>query len=56
MRTGTAHLPLHNGKAPAWLFSRMTLLEREIVALQAAEFGTGEVLAPTPTGFRRSGA
>jgi len=45
MRTGTAHLPLHGGKAPAWLFSRMTLLAREIVALLAAEFGTGEVLA-----------
>ena len=26
MRSGTAHLPLHSGRAPAWLFSRMVLL------------------------------
>lgn len=30
MRTGRADLPLHTGKAPAWLFSRMTLLAREM--------------------------
>ena len=29
-RTGTAQLPLHGGKAPAWLFSRMVKLAREI--------------------------
>ena len=29
-RTGTAHLPLHGGKAPAWLFSRMVKLPCEI--------------------------
>ena len=23
MRSGTANLPLHSGRAPAWLFSRM---------------------------------
>ncbi|MDQ1274006.1 MAG: hypothetical protein QG591_2636, partial [Planctomycetota bacterium] len=23
MKTGIAHLPLHAGKAPAWLFQRM---------------------------------
>lgn len=28
MRTGTADLPLHGGRAPRWLFERMTLLAR----------------------------
>lgn len=28
MRTGTADLPLHGGRAPHWLFERMTLLAR----------------------------
>ncbi|HEX8648169.1 MAG TPA: DUF763 domain-containing protein [Thermoleophilaceae bacterium] len=43
-RTGTADLPLHGGKAPAWLFSRMTALSREIVVFMASEFGTAEIL------------
>ena len=30
-RTGTADLPLHGGRAPAWLFSRMTRLARAVV-------------------------
>ena len=30
MRTGSVQLPLHYGKAPLWLFSRMKLLAREI--------------------------
>ncbi|MDQ3957450.1 MAG: DUF763 domain-containing protein [Actinomycetota bacterium] len=30
MRTGRADLPLHNGRAPAWLFERMSSLAREI--------------------------
>ena len=30
MRTGRADLPLHGGRAPAWLFERMRLLAREI--------------------------
>ena len=29
-RTGIANLPLHGGKAPAWLFRRMVKLSREI--------------------------
>ncbi|MCL6518495.1 MAG: DUF763 domain-containing protein [Armatimonadetes bacterium] len=45
MRTGTANLPLHGGTAPAWLFSRMTKLSREIISLMVIEFGTNEVLA-----------
>src|SRR5438128_986910 len=36
MRSGTANLPLHSGRAPAWLFSRMVRLAREITADIAA--------------------
>src|SRR5687768_7867151 len=43
-RTGFAHLPLHGGKAPAYLFQRMVPLSREIVAFIAAEHGRDEVL------------
>lgn len=43
-RTGTAHLPLHGGKAPAWLFSRMTKLAREITTAIIEEHGPGEML------------
>jgi hypothetical protein len=43
-RTGFAHLPLHNGKAPRWLFERMVPLSREIVIFLASEFGREEVL------------
>jgi hypothetical protein len=42
--TGYASLPLHGGKAPAWLFGRMVRLSREIVIYLAAEYGTREVL------------
>ena len=44
MRTGYADLPLHGGKAPRWLFTRMVRLSQEIVVLMADEFGTSEVL------------
>src|SRR5712691_3061823 len=43
-RTGFAHLPLHGGRAPRWLFERMVPLSREIVHFLAAEFGREEVL------------
>src|SRR4051794_29168195 len=43
-RTGTATLPLHNGRAPAWLFQRMTKLAREITVYMAEELGTPEIL------------
>src|SRR3954451_18852140 len=43
-RTGTATLPLHTGKAPAWLFQRMTKLAREVVIFLAEEFGTHDIL------------
>jgi hypothetical protein len=42
--TGFASLPLHGGKAPAWLFGRMVKLSREIVIYLASEHGTREVL------------
>ena len=44
MRTGTAHLPLHGGKAPRWLFSRMTFLAREISLVVCHELGNEEYL------------
>ena len=40
MRTGTANLPLHYGRAPRWLFSRMRELARQITILMVDEFGT----------------
>ncbi|HVO88358.1 MAG TPA: DUF763 domain-containing protein [Casimicrobiaceae bacterium] len=43
-RTGFAHLPLHGGKAPRYLFERMVPLSREIVIFIATEFGRQEVL------------
>jgi uncharacterized protein len=44
MRTGFAQLPLHGGKAPAWLFSRMVKLSRELVGHVVEEYGPDEVL------------
>ena len=43
-RTGTAQLPLHGGRAPAWLFGRMVKLAREITIHIVQEFGPEEVL------------
>lgn len=43
-RTGFASLPLHGGRAPAWLFGRMVRLSREIVIYLSSEYGTREVL------------
>ena len=42
--TGIAQLPLHGGKAPAWLFQRMVRLGREIVRLIAEDHGPEEIL------------
>jgi len=57
MRTGTAHLPLHGGRAPRWLFSRMVALSREIVRVIVEDFGPGEVLrrAADPWWFQALG-
>jgi hypothetical protein len=43
-RTGYAHLPLHGGRAPRYLFERMVPLSREIVIFIARELGRDEVL------------
>jgi hypothetical protein len=42
--TGIAELPLHGGKAPAWLFQRMVRLGREIVRLIVEDHGPEEIL------------
>ena len=42
--TGTADLPLHGGRVPAWLASRMASLGRVIVEAIAHEYGRTEVL------------
>lgn len=39
MRTGTANLPLHYGKAPRWLFERMVKLAREISFIIIKDLG-----------------
>ncbi len=43
-RTGVADLPLHGGKAPRWLFSRMVRLSRAISLVVIEEFGPEELL------------
>ena len=43
MRTGIAHLPLHGGKAPSWLFQRMKRLAREIIIAIVSEYGPQEM-------------
>ncbi len=43
-RSGIAQLPLHGGKAPAWLFTRMVQLAREISIHIVSEFGPDEML------------
>ena len=43
-RTGIANLPLHYGKAPPWLFSRMSQLAREITIVTVTEFSPDEML------------
>jgi hypothetical protein len=42
--SGFAHLPLHPGRAPAWLFARMTRLAREIAVHIVADRGPHELL------------
>lgn len=43
-RTGYANLPLHPGRAPAWLFTRMTRLAREIATHVVFDLGPEELL------------
>ncbi len=44
MKTGIAHLPLHYGKAPSWLFQRMKKLAREITISIVDEWGSDYML------------
>ncbi|MGE5140619.1 MAG: DUF763 domain-containing protein, partial [Rudaea sp.] len=44
MRTGTAQLPLHGGKAPRYLFDRMVKLAREVSLIIVEEHGTLELM------------
>lgn len=43
-RVGTAHLPLHGGKAPPYLFQRMVKLARELSLVIVYEYGTLELM------------
>jgi hypothetical protein len=43
-RTGVANLPLHGGKAPAWLTGRMRRLAKEIATIMVDEYGTDTFL------------
>lgn len=45
MKKGYANLPLHGGKAPYWLFSRMKLLAREIAIVIVSEYNANELLS-----------
>ena len=44
MKRRVAQLPLHTGKAPLWLFRRMTKLAGAVTAAIVEEFGPGEML------------
>ncbi len=44
MRTGTADLPLHRGRAPRWLFERMAKLARSIAEIVVLEEGSRGLL------------
>ncbi|MDD2619745.1 MAG: DUF763 domain-containing protein [Syntrophomonadaceae bacterium] len=44
MRTGTANLPLHGGKCPAWLFRHMKALSAAIIEVIIEDAGPFEVL------------
>ncbi|MCW4044345.1 MAG: DUF763 domain-containing protein [Candidatus Bathyarchaeota archaeon] len=43
-RTGIANLPLHGGKAPAWLTTRMCKLAKEIATIIINEYGINHFL------------
>ncbi|CFY01108.1 Protein of unknown function DUF763 [Syntrophomonas zehnderi OL-4] len=44
LKTGTANLPLHGGKCPAWLFAHMKTLSAAIIEVILEESGPEEVL------------
>src|SRR3984885_15229608 len=43
-RTGSADLPLHSGRVPAWLATRMSALGRVIIEAIVAQYGRDELL------------
>ncbi|MFC2082015.1 DUF763 domain-containing protein [Candidatus Bipolaricaulota bacterium] len=45
MKRATADLPLHHGRAPRWLFARMTKLAGEVTQLVVLEHGAEGMLA-----------
>ena len=45
-RAGSADLPLHGGRVPAWLGQRMTKLGAVIVEAIVIEYGRDELSAP----------
>jgi hypothetical protein len=45
MKRSLAHLPLHGGKAPPWLFQRMHRLAASVTRLIVSDYGPGEMLA-----------
>jgi hypothetical protein len=57
-RSGTADLPLHGGRVPPWLATRMAQLGRVIVEAIALEYGRPEVLRrlSSPFWFQSFGA
>jgi uncharacterized protein len=57
-RSGSADLPLHGGRVPAWLSSRMARLGRVIVEAIAHEYGRTEVMRrlANPFWFQSFGA
>jgi uncharacterized protein len=57
-RSGTADLPLHHGKVPAWLSSRMALMGGAITETIIEEFGPDEFLSriSDPFWFQSLGA
>jgi hypothetical protein len=44
LKTGSIDLPLHPGRCPPWLFSRMKVLVGEIAAAVVEEYGTRELV------------
>jgi len=40
MKRNIAHLPLHTGRAPAWLFAKMKILARLLIVAIIEEYGT----------------
>ncbi|MCK4527511.1 DUF763 domain-containing protein, partial [candidate division WOR-3 bacterium] len=44
MKTGSATLPLHVGKVPRWLFSKMKELSRALIEVMLLEYPKDRIL------------